>query len=273
MKLIRISLIINKLVFEGDFPQNNDLINEWAFSSETVNKSSLTNLYNKAIDPSRIGWSSYEIVVTASETRIEIRPTFFVDSTDDKYRETEKILIRAIENEIEKFVYDNEAKSIEFNLDEKSDDNDYNVFIYSCPGASDSNEFRDFISELEQDTISYKIEYERSQVTDQGASGGIYEVLLYIVDTITAGVVYDLIKKMPEFKIITNLKKSRIENFKKKAALCLNTLPGNLELNEINEISNGNKNMQVTFRFNRNYYDFVFDNDNEIIHFIQKQDG
>lgn len=270
MNKIRISLIIHKLVFEGDFPQKNDFITEWVFTSDNVDKTSLVNLYTNVINSTSIGWSSYDMEVTETETRLAIVPTFFVQSIDDEYSESEESLIISVKNIIEEFVNINKSNNSIHNSNDVNDTQDYNVFIYSYPGSSDSYEFQDFINQLKLEKVPFKIEYERSQQSDQGASGGLYEGIIYIVDTITAGVVYDLIKKMPGLKIIPNLRKNRIETLKKRAAECLDTLPENLELIQISEMNNDNKQMQLVFRFKRKDYNFVFDMNNNITSFIQK---
>ncbi|OLS35456.1 hypothetical protein [Bacillus sp. MRMR6] len=130
-------------------------------------------------------------------------------------------------------------------------------------GQSSSIKFNEIIQHLRANNIDVHIEYEHTKRNDQGASGGFYEVILFIQNTIVSGFVYDLIKKLPAIKSF-NFTKERIDIIKEKASKILNTQPENLDLTDLEEVDG---TVNVVFRFNRVDYNFKFNDKNIMIHF------
>lgn len=87
VKDIYITLIANKLVFYDHFPEDNDVIKEWHFQSNSIEKYRLEDFYSTII-PNEIGWSSYDIEITDYSIRFSVMPTFFVNSIHEELSES-----------------------------------------------------------------------------------------------------------------------------------------------------------------------------------------
>lgn len=267
MENITISLISNKIVFSGDFPQKNEIIQEWNFPSNTIDKNNIENLYN-ILMYDKVGWSSYDIEKTVKNVMISLIPTFFVDSVHEDLPVEEKSIIEEMIAKIDHYVEEHTLKGDFQATVEVKQSKDMQVFVLHEPGTSDSIEFHLLINKLKANSIHFHIEYERSRVDDQGASGGFYEVIIFIQNTLASGIVYDLLKKIPSL-IPLNVKKDRIDLITEKAAYRLNTQPENLLLSKIEEESNTG-NLKIVFNFNRSVNTFKFDNENNIIYFTRE---
>jgi hypothetical protein len=260
IKNIAIELIANKLVFEGDFPQSNEIIKEWDFQSNSIDKDSLEGLYTEAI-LKRGGWSSCDIESTTTAIRFSLKPTFFVDSLNQELNVEENEFINSIIKQVDQYVQKHRLEPpvslIKINQIGKESE----VVVYREEGQSNSKEFQRFIEQLKNNGISYHIEYEYSNAVDIGASGGVYEVILFIQNTIASGVLYDLIKSVPA-RYFPNLKKERIDILKEKLAHYLYTQPENID---ITWLETNDSYVCIDVSFNRVKYQFEFDNRNEII--------
>lgn len=141
--------------------------------------------------------------------------------------------------------------------------NDSLMFIFKEPGHNSSAIFDRFVKELAANNIDFKIEYEHSQVVDQGASGGLYEVIIFIANTLASGILYDIIKNVPGLEC-TELKKERFDILKEKAASSLSTQPENIE---ITHFKLDNQDIELEVFFNRSKYSFIFNKKNKIVAF------
>jgi len=266
LKNITISLVAHKLVFSGDFPKDNILIKEWNFQSSTVETNNIIDLYCTAI-PSEIGWTSYDIEKTQKQIRISLIPTFFMDSIHEDLYIDDKILLDVIIKKVNEYVIIH-TLDIPRPINNVKVPSDFQTLFYEISGQSDSTEFQELISQLKANNIEFYVEYERSNAVDQGASGGFFEALVFIQNTIASGVAYDLLKKIPSL-IIMNVKKERIDCIKEKVAHILNTQPENLLLTALEEEQNGVVN--TVFNFNRFKYNIKLNDKNEIVLFEKSE--
>lgn len=260
MKKITLSLVAHKLVFSGDFSNTNEVIQEWSFWSSTIDKQSVFNLYN-AIMYEKVGWSSCEIEKTEKNVRISLVPIFFVDSIIEVLSDENKEILEGMREQVDKYVEENKSDLINPVFSENKNIKDMQAYILQEPGQSDSLEFQMLLDQLRANGIQFHIEYEHSRADDVGASGGLYEVIVFIRDTVASGIAYDLLKKFPSL-IALNIKKDRIDSITEKAASRLNTQVANLELCELEKQESGN--ISISFNFNRSIHKFEFDSNNDI---------
>ncbi|WP_316572945.1 hypothetical protein [Neobacillus sp. YIM B06451] len=258
---IKISLVAKKLVFRDHFPEENEIIKEWQFQSGSVVKKDLQELFYIAVSK-EVGWSTFDMTTTSKSITVSLIPIFFTDSINEDVSDADRDILNNIINQVNSYVIKH-SKTEQASVKPKQPHIDSQALIYRVPGQGGSFEFENFIKNLTKNNISFYIEYEHSNIAEQGASGGFYEVILFIKDTITSGVVYDLLKKVPGMEQI-NLKRDRFEILKMKTANFLNTQPSNLEVVELEEV-NGSLSMSVIF--NRIKYNFTFNKKNEIINF------
>lgn len=260
MKKITLSLVAHKLVFNEDFPNTNEVIQEWCFWSSTIDKQSIFNLYN-AIMYEKVGWSSCEIEQTEKNVRILLIPIFFVNSIIEILSDENKEILEGMREYINKFVEENKTEFIKPVISKNNNMKDMQVYILQEPGRTDSLEFQILLNQLQKNGIQFHIEYEHSRADDTGASGGLYEVIVFIQNTVSSGIAYDLLKKLPSL-ISLNIKKDRIDSITEKAAHRLNTQVANLELCELEKQDSGN--ITISYNFNRSIHQFEFDSNNMI---------
>jgi hypothetical protein len=261
-KNIFISLIANRLVFSGEFPQSDEVIKLWDFQSETIDRASLDELYNKSI-LKRDGWSDSDIESSPTSLRLTLKPTFFVDTLEQELKNEEQEFLDSVIKQVNQFVSEHQLftpgpTNTTVEVDKCSE-----MIIYREPGQSSSREFHRFIEELKSMDIKYHIEYEHSNAAEVGASGGFYEAIIFIQNTVVSGVVYDLIKGVPA-RYFPQVRKERTDILKGKIAYELSTQPENLE---IISYEVGDEYTSIEVYFNRNKYQYKFNHSNEMIKF------
>jgi hypothetical protein len=262
MKNIFISLISNKLVFKGDFPESNEIIKEWEFKSNTVTRANLEKLCNESV-VIKVGWSTSDIECLTNSIRLTLKPIFFVDSLAQQLNSEEQDLLRGIIDDVNLFVEEHKLTKSTQSPEIVEIDRNSEMITYREPGQSSSREFNKFIEKLEGKSIRYQIEYKHSQAVEQGASGGFFEAIIFIQSTIASGVVYDLIKGVPA-KYLPQVKKERTDTLKSKIAHELRTQPENLEMTSY-KVEEDFTTLDVYF--NRNKYQCQFDKKNELVKF------
>lgn len=266
MDIIRqVSIFLNKINLNQVFEEKNELIQQWYFYSKTVEKINLDQFYQENFG--EIGWSSYEIKRTSNKISISFNPMFFVESICDDIQPNEKIILENIKKKITNYV---DYHKVEFvnQISIVEPLKDMYAFTLQEVGHSSIPEFDIFINDLKEKNIQFFIEYENSQMIDQGASGGFYEVIIFIQNSLLSGALYDLLKNLPSIKFL-NLKRERFDILKDKAAEHINTQPENLEILELEQLTNNH--IKVTFYFNRFNYKFQFDDSNLIISFKKEK--
>jgi hypothetical protein len=264
MHNITISIVLNKLVFSGNFPEKEEVVKEWNFQSITVENANIVALYDNVMQ--NIGWSSYKIEKTKNNIRISLTPIIMVDALDHELSQINKDNIDTIKEQVDKYVHDHKADSLVSVTNDKTErTEDLYAYVFESHGGSESVEIQALIDHLRENKIEFEIVYEYSRADDVGASSGVYEVIIFIQESVMSGVTYDLLKMIPLFTLI-NIKKDRVDVLTKKAAHYLHTQTGNIELTNLEECRDtGNVNM--SFYFNRNSYDFTFNKKNMIINF------
>src|SRR5699024_5227642 len=240
----------------GDFQEQEGTVQEWNFSSETVNDKNIAELCNN-FHAKHDGWSSHIVERTATTIVISIIPIIMVDSLDDNLSLEDQSSLNTYKEQIEQYIQVHESQLQPFPLETSPDDNELVVYTYSLGGADRNPEIDSFIKELTTQGINYQIEYEYSREDNVGATGGGYELILYIASAVASGMMYDLLKKVTEL-VFTNVKKDKIDKIKNKMAYYLNTQPENLTIIQLNQ--EGEKGyVYTTIRFNRDDYEVVFD--------------
>lgn len=215
----------------------------------------------------KVGWSSYEIKQTEKNVRISLVPTFFVDSVIEVLSDENKEIIEVMREHIGEYVEENKSDFINPVISENNNMKDMQAYILQEPGQRDSLEFQVLLDQLQANRIQFHIEYEHLRADDVGASGGLYEVIVFIQNTVASGIAYDLLKKLPSL-ISLNVNKYRIDTITEKAASRLNTQVANLELCELEKQCSGN--ITISFNFNRFIHKFEFDSNNDIIKYSKK---
>ncbi|MGM0840257.1 MAG: hypothetical protein ACQEWE_06005 [Bacillota bacterium] len=264
VKNIFISLIANRLVFSGEFPQSDEVIKLWDFQSDTVDKASLDDLCIESI-LKRGGWSNSDIESSPTSLRLTLKPTFFVDSLEQELKNDEQEFLDSAIKQVDQFVSKHQLVTTGTTNTSVEVDKSSEMIIYREPGQSSSREFERFIEELKSRDIKYHIEYEHSSAAEVGASGGFYEAIIFIQNTLASGVLYDLMKGVPA-KYFPQVKKERIDILKGKIAHELSTQPENLEIISY-EVEDECASMEVYF--NRNKYQYKFSQSNEMIKYIK----
>jgi hypothetical protein len=262
IKNIFISLIANRLVFLGEFPQSDEVIKLWDFQSKTVDKASLDDLCIESI-LKRGGWSNSDIESSPTSLRLTLKPTFFVDSLDQKLKNDEQEFLNSAIKQVDQFVNKHQLVTTDTTNTTVEVDENSEMVIYREPGQSSSREFERFIEELKSRDIKYHIEYEHSSASEVGASGGFYEAIIFIQNSLASGVVYDLIKGVPA-RYFPQIKKERTDILKRKIANELSTQPENLEIIKY-KVEDECASIEVYF--NRNKYEYKFNQSNEMIKF------
>jgi len=215
----------------------------------------------------KVGWSSYEVVQTEQNIRLSLAPTFFVDSVNAVLSGENKDILEVMIEQINKYVVENKSELINPVISENKKMKDMQAYILREPGQSDSLEFRVLLDQLQANGIQFHIEYEHLRADDVGASGGLYEVIVFIQNTVASGIAYDILKKLPSL-ISLNIKKDRIDIITEKVASRLNTQVANIELYELEKQSPDN--ITISFSFNRSIHKFEFDSNNEIVKYSKK---
>jgi hypothetical protein len=109
LKNINIDLVARKLVFYDHFPESNEIIKQWVFQSNSVNKSCLEKLYYDVTN-SR-DWASYDIEITPNNIRLSIVLTFFVNSIEDKLSNDYVNILNTIIEQVNIFVTKHKIKN------------------------------------------------------------------------------------------------------------------------------------------------------------------
>lgn len=261
IKNIYIAIVANKLVFDGNFPEVNEIIKEWEFQSNSIEKKGIKELFEEAVKNE--GWGAYDFEISPNSIRITLISTFIIDGILSALSKENGETLRSIIEYVDKYVEDHKlifAKPI----DKLTVNGEYSqVLVVREDGQSHSNEFDSFLKLLENDNIAYSIEYEHCNAIEMGASGGFYEAIVFIKDTLVSGALYDLLKKTAFFSI-TKYKKERIDILKEKVAHLLYTQPENLE---ISRLKNDEANVFMEIRFNREKYYCEFNSSNEVVDF------
>lgn len=255
---IYINLVAHKLVYSGDFPERNEIVKEWYFQSNSVEKSNLEKLFLDATKGR--DWRSYDIETTPNNIKFSIVLTFFVNSIEDKLSNDDENILNTIIEQVNLFVAINRGKNTA--LIDNSDDIDEESLVYVCHN-SDSVELKQFLEQLKANNIKFHIEYEHIQVSDQGAMGSAHDIIIFIHGAVVSGLTYDLIKKVP-LLIYTGFKKKQIDTIKEIIARCLSTNPKNIE---IIQLQKDNKTIKLMVNYNNNKYIFELDDENNVIYF------
>lgn len=152
VKDIYITLIANKLVFYDHFPEDNDVIKEWHFQSNSIEKYRLEDFYSTII-PNEIGWSSYDIEITDYSIRFSVMPTFFVNSIHEELSESNQKHLKKMIQKLDEFVKENIVE-LQVPIIKKNEfSNDSLMFIFKEPGHNSSAIFDRFVKELAANNI------------------------------------------------------------------------------------------------------------------------
>lgn len=261
MKNVKIYLTVNNLVFSGDFPQKKFVMEEWEFQSDSIGRNDVEKLFTDAITNET--WVSYDMVNTPNSLEVSFELINFVESLDEKFSEEFEVFLDHAKKKINFFVVEHQNLST---IEKKSLISlDTLAITHKIEGQNGSAEIETLLETLKEYKIDFQIEYEHSQLVENGASGGTYEIIIFIANTLASGITYDLIKKFPSLNLI-NIKKDRVDVLKEKSSYYLNTQPENIVLRNL-EVDMETNVASLLISFNRSKYLIKFNDRNEMINF------